>query len=284
MNAALPLTALITASLMWGLAWLPLRGLHRLGVDGVPLTCLAFAAAGAVLAPALLAQRGRWHGEGGFLWLIALLGGYANLTFTVALIYGEVVRVMVLFYLLPVWGVLGGRLFLGERIDSERVLTVVAALLGAMLVLGDVEALAGRMHWTDILAITCGIAFAGNNLVFRARQRLPVASKVAAMLLGAAGIGGLLLVLGLQPWPSLPADGIAWTVVYGVAWLLAATAGTQFGVTHMEAGRASVIIILELVTAVVSATLIGGETMDAHELGGGALILAAAVVEARRAA
>jgi drug/metabolite transporter (DMT)-like permease len=50
----------------------------------------------------------------------------------------------------------------------------------------------------------------------------------------------------------------------------------------MEAGRASIIIILELVTAVVTAVLIGGESMDRLELIGGSLILAAAIVEARR--
>jgi drug/metabolite transporter (DMT)-like permease len=70
---------------------------------------------------------------------------------------------------------------------------------------------------------------------------------------------------------------------YGLAWLLLATLGTQFGVTHMEAGCASVIIILELVTAVASALWIGGERMSVTEMVGGALILAAAVFEARRA-
>ena len=41
----------------------------------------------------------------------------------------------------------------------------------------------------------------------------------------------------------------------------------------MEAGRASVIIILELVTAVASALWIGGERMSVTEMVGGALIL-----------
>jgi len=44
-----------------------------------------------------------------------------------------------------------------------------------------------------------------------------------------------------------------------------------------------VIIILELVTAVASALWIGGERMSVTEMVGGALILTAAVIEARRA-
>ena len=73
-------------------------------------------------------------------------------------------------------------------------------------------------------------------------------------------------------------------VVYALFWLLAANVGSQWGVTHLEAGRASIIIIMELVTAVVTATWIGGERMDALEMFGGALIVMAATIEALRAA
>lgn len=284
MNPALPLTALVVASFMWGLAWLPLKQLGRMGLSGIALMLIAAGAAAMLLVPRLLRERPRWRGQAGYLLLIAALGGYANLAFTVAMIYGEVVRVMVLFYLLPVWGVLGGWLFLGERLDASRAVAVAGALIGSLLILGGFDALRGAISWPDLLAITCGMTFAGNNLVFRARQTIPVASKTAAMLLGAAGFAAVLLVAGVQSWPETTAGGWLATVGYGLAWLLLATLGTQFGVTHMEAGRASIIIILELIIAVASAMLIGGESMSPAEMAGGALILVAAVIEARRAA
>lgn len=281
MNPALPLTVLFAASFMWGLAWLPLKQLERLGLSGIALTFIACGAAAALLVPRFVRERAHWRGETRWLLAIAVLGGYANLAFTVAMIYGEVVRVMVLFYLLPVWGVLGGKLFLGEHLDALRATAVAAALAGALLILGGFDVLRGAVSWTDLLAVTCGLTFAGNNLVFRARQTIPVASKTAAMLFGATLLAAALLVAGGQPWPDTSAFGWLAAAGYGLAWLLVATLGTQFGVTHMEAGRASIIIILELVTAVVSAVLIGGERMSPAEMAGGALILAAAVIEAR---
>lgn len=284
MNALLPPAVLVAASFMWGLAWLPLKALAGLGLSGIALTVVACGAAAALLIPRLVHERRYWRGEMRWLLLIALLGGYANLAFTVAMIYGEVVRVMVLFYLLPVWGVLGGWLFLGERLDAPRLIAVAAALTGAVLILGGVEALTGKIAWADWLAVSCGLSFAANNLVFRAHQQIPVASKTAAMLLGATTLAVVLLVAGVQPWPSVSSGGWLAAIGYGLAWLLVATLGTQFGVTHMEAGRASVIIILELVTAVASALWIGGERMSVIEMVGGALILTAAVIEARRAA
>jgi drug/metabolite transporter (DMT)-like permease len=126
------------------------------------------------------------------------------------------------------------------------------------------------------------MAFAGNNLVFRARQDLPVGSKTAAMVMGGAVLASLSLVTGLAPWPEVSPAAWTGTVGYGIGWLLIANLATQFGVTHMEAGRASVIIILELVVAVATAMLIGGEHMSALEMAGGALILIAALLEARR--
>lgn len=282
MNRSLPVMVLLAASIMWGVTWWPLRQINALGIDGIPLAFGAFGALTIVLLPLLLVQRRRWAGEGRYLLLIAALGGYANLAFTSAMIYGEVVRVMVLFYLLPVWGVLGGRIFLGERIDAARWLAVTLALGGAFQILGGMRIFQASIAWPDLLAVTCGLAFAGNNLVFRARQALPVQHKVAAMLIGCFAIAAPLVVLEVQPWPQADPESWLWVMAYGLFWILLATIGTQWAVTHMEAGRASILIILELVTAVVTAMLVGGERMTGVELIGGVLILAAAVIEARR--
>ena len=149
---------------------------------------------------------------------------------------------------------------------------------------GGLRAFDAPMAWTDVLAITCGLTYASNNIAFRVHQQIPIASKTAAMLIGATILAAALLAAGVQPWPTVSAGGWLAAIGYGLAWLLVATLGTQFGVTHMEAGRASIIIILELVTAVVSAVWIGGERMSPVELTGGALILLAAIMEARRAA
>ncbi len=282
MSAALPVSILLAASVLWGTSWLPLKALNGMGIAGIPLITIAYAAATAVLLPLLIGQRPRWRGKGQWLLLIVVIGGYANLAFTSALIYGQVVRVMVLFYLLPVWGVLGGRAFLGEHIDTARWLAVVLALAGAVLVLGGSRVLNGGISWTDLLAVSAGFAFAMNNILFRARQDIPVPSKVTAMLGGCVVIGAILLSAGAQPWPDVPASSWLWVALFGAGWLLAATAGSQWGVTHLEAGRASIIIVMELVSAVVSATLIGGEHLQAMEWLGGAFILTATTIEARR--
>jgi len=274
--------SLMAASLLWGCAWMPLKALGEAGIDGL---ILAFGAFGLLtVATLLFTPRSETDGPGGgALVLIALLGGGANLAFTLAMVYGEVVRAMVLFYLLPLWGVLGGRLVLGERVDALRWFGVALALSGAWLVLGGVGILTAVPTGFELFGLLAGFLYAMNNLVFRAVQHLPLSSKLSAMFLGCAGLAGTALLVTGAPWPA-SATAPAWggVALYAFLWLLPANLGAQYGVTHLEAGRASVILILELVAAVVSATLIGDERMSPLEWTGAGLILAAALIEALR--
>jgi len=174
MNTRLPVIVLLGASVFWGLSWLPLKTINGMGIDGIVLTLGAYGILALALTPLLLKQAVIWRGHKKAVALIFLLGGSANLAFTYALINGEVIRVMVLFYLLPVWGVLGGKFFLKEEIDRWRWLGVGLAISGAFLILGGFDALGGAPTWIDLIALLSGLFFALNNLVFRAAQAVPV--------------------------------------------------------------------------------------------------------------
>ncbi|WP_304543842.1 DMT family transporter [Sulfurimonas microaerophilic] len=283
MKAHLPVLVLLGASVLWGLTWLPLKSINEMGIDGIGLIFLAYGMLAFVLTPLLVKQFKVWREHKKMMLLIAFFGGGANLAFTYALINGEVIRVMVLFYLLPVWGVAGGRLFLKEEIDRWRYLGAFLAISGAFLILGGFEVFNTSPSWIDLIALISGLFFALNNLMFRAAQAVPVSSKIGSMFFGCFAMAGIFLLAGVEQLPSGVSEN-AWLLLVGYAlfWLLVANIGSQWGVTHMEAGRSSIIIILELITAVISATLIAGETMSAVEWMGGALIMTAAFIEAFR--
>lgn len=217
--------------------------------------------------------------------LLAMFGGLANLAFASAIVSGDVVRVMVLFYLLPAWSVVGAWLLLGERVDRTRKLAVLGALSGAFFILGGPRVLAQRPGLADVLAVVSGMALSLNNIFFRKLSRVPVSSKVAAMFVGCLIWAVPLTLLGVQPLPhDVPLSVWLELMAFGLVWLLVATIGTQWGVSHLEAGRSAVLIIMELVTAVTSAALINGSELSPVEWLGGSLIVAAAFVEARRPA
>jgi len=283
MRAYLPVIVLFASSILWGLSWLPLKGINSMGIDGIALIFVAYAILTLILSPLLFKEFPQWREHKKIMLLIALFGGGANLAFTYALINGEVIRVMVLFYLLPVWGVTGGRLFLNEEIDRWRYLGVFLAISGAFFILGGFDVLDAPPSWIDLIALASGFFFAMNNLLFRAAQSIPVSSKIGSMFVGCFTMAAVFLLAGIEQFPFYVSEN-AWLMLslYALFWLLLANIGSQWSVTHMEAGRSSIIMIMELIAAVVSATLIANETMTGIEYMGGALIMTAAFIEAFR--
>ncbi len=69
---------------------------------------------------------------------------------------------------------------------------------------------------------------------------------------------------------------------FSLLWLLGSTFASAWAITRMEAGRASILMITELLVAVISATLIGGEPLTTAEIVGGSFIVVSAILEALR--
>lgn len=280
-----PVLVLLSASVAWGLTWIPLKHFATFGLQGVSVTLVGHGSVGVLSLLWLAYRRAAWGHSWRSLLPLATFGGLANLAFASAIVSGDVVRVMVLFYLLPAWGVLGGWLLLRERVDSLRRLTVLGALGGAFLILGGVKVLSQRPSLVDVLAVVSGMALALHNVLFRKLTRVSVPDKVATMFVGCLLWAVPLTLLGVQPPPSaVPPTIWLQLMAFGLVWVFAATVGTLWGVAHMEAGKSSVLIIMELVTAVASASLINGTFLQPIEWVGGVLIVGAAFLEARRPA
>lgn len=276
-----PVLALLAGSVLWGVAWWPLKAFGAEGIGGNLMVISSYGIVALLGLPVLWLQRRQWQRQAGLFVLLAVLGGWANTSFVNALMSGHVVRVMLLFYMAPVWGVLAGWLFLGERISSRRWLAVALALGGAFILLGGAAAFATPLSLVDLLALSAGLTFALNNVATRAAHAIPMASKTLIVFVGCAVVAsGAALVQG-RPFPALPAPTWGLILLFSLTWLVAATLATQYGVTHMEAGRASVLLIFELLAAVASAMVIGQEVLKPQEWIGGALIACAALIEAR---
>jgi drug/metabolite transporter (DMT)-like permease len=279
-----PVTVLLSASTLWGLTWLPLKHFGAHGVEGPLVTLVAHGSVGVLALPLLWRSRRLWLPWWREMALLTFLGGLANICFASAMLLGDVTRVMVLFYLLPAWGVLGGRWLLGESIDRFRGLSLLCALLGAFLILGGPKIFASPPGFIDLVAIISGLTLALNNVIFRKLQQVPVGSKIAANFVGCLLWAFFITLLSAAPIPTVPL--LLWFEVmgFGLVWILLATVGTLWGVHHMEAGRSSVLIIMELTTAVTSAAIITRRAPLPVECVGAAFIVACALLEARRPA
>ena len=279
-TSRLPLLLLFFSASLWGMTWWPVKNFAAAGLSGPWLTLLSYGPVGLAGLYFVWCERAAWRRQLGLFLLLGLVGGWANTAFINALLLGDVVRVMLLFYLSPIWSVLGGRLFLGEKVGPRRMLTVALALAGLWFVIGGTQAFNAPLSTSDLLALSAGLAFAGNNLISRATQSVPMVSKTVVVFIGCGVVSAAALGWQNLPAPTLSVPlGLA-LLAYGFVWMLLATATWQYGVTHLESGRAGVILITELVVAVLTVTWFGGEEMLPRIWLGGLLIAAASLIEA----
>ena len=277
----LAVAALLLAGLLWGLTWIPLKYFGSQGLNGITLTMMSYGMVGVLALPWLIYRRHTWWPQRNLVLMIAVVGGLANVCFLSAIIRGEVVRVMLLFYLVPVWGVLGGRIFFGEPLTRLRVLGVGTAIVGAFLLLGGAAVIASPPGIVDLLALASGMLYASQNLFTRAADRTPLDAKSLVVFVG-CGLISSVIVLGTgQQLPEMPPLLLGQLFGFAGIWMLAAMVVTAWGVSHLEAGRAAILLVFELVAAVVSAMWIAGERLDGIEWIGAALIVGAALLEAR---
>ena len=90
--------------------------------------------------------------------VIMLASGWCNTAFILALLDGEAVRVVILFYLSPLWAILLARFVLKEPLTIVSYLVVLLAIIGAMIMLWTPEfGYPWPQSTSDWLAISSGI-------------------------------------------------------------------------------------------------------------------------------
>ncbi|MEO8037750.1 MAG: DMT family transporter [Betaproteobacteria bacterium] len=273
--------ALLASGLLWGLTWIPLKHFAAQHMTGLTFTVCTYGAIGAVSAPWIWLRRRHWQRQAPLLALIGLLGGLANACFVTAMMFGEISRAMLLFYLTPLWGAIGGYLFFHEALTRKRLACVAMALSGAVLVLGGPTTLSGGLRWIDLVAIASGFFYAGQNIAARAAVSIPVSIKVLAAFVGCGVVALALMPVAGHEFPPIDGALASQLAAFAVFWLVAAMWAQIYGVSHMAAGRAAVLVVFELVAAVVSAMVIAGERLSTLGWLGAALIIGAALVESR---
>jgi len=274
--------SLILGSVVWGLAWWPLKYFGQLGLDGHAIALTAYTLLGVLSIPLIWRERYFWLGEWRLLVLIGVLFGLANFLFTWSLMVGSVVRSMLLFFLLPAWGVIGGWLFLSEQLNYMRLLAVALCLAGVFTIVGGFAVFETPLSFADAAAFIAGVAYTGAGITNRAARDIPIVSRTMVAFVGCAVIALVGLTIHVPAIPNLSADNWAWLLAYAFFWILGGTLLSTYGVTHVQASRAGVMQVLELIVAMISAVLIGSEVLSIGEIVGALMILCATLIEASR--
>lgn len=284
MADALAALGLLANAFTWGISWWPFRQLQDLGVHPLWSTALIYAFAVLVL---LAARPSAWRafGQHRDLWILLVASGLTNVGFNWAVTVGDVVRAVLLFYLMPAWVVVLAWPLLGEKPSQGSLARLALALTGVVIVLKSPES---PWPWpssmADGLALMGGFCFALTNVMLRRLHQQPTSSSMLAMFAGGALMATLTAMLGVQAGlvPMLPPVQGVWLMGVGAVSLmfLIGNMGLQYGATRLRASTTSVIMLSEVVFASISSVWLGAGELSTRTLLGGALVLLAALLSA----
>ena len=285
----LPSAGILSGALVWGLIWYPFRALQDIGLNGPLATLIAYTLAilcsGFMLPRVWLELRLYYKVRVGW-WVVALVlsAGWSNLGYVLALLHGEVMRVLLLFYLAPLWTIIFSYWLLGERLNRYGYFIMGLSLSGAAVMLWQPQwGLPLPQNISEWIGLSAGMSFALSNVISRRAESLSVQTKSFSVLLGT-----VLLTIPFLLWPRdipthLPTlnmrDALI-LVLLGIS-LSATGFAVQYGVTNMLSNRAMLLFLFELVVAAISSYFLANEAMQIREWLGASLIVSASLLSGK---
>jgi drug/metabolite transporter (DMT)-like permease len=275
--------ALVINAFVWGVSWWPLRELQNAGLHPLWATAAVYllVSVGMLVFYAsavkdLLANP--------LLWWLALASGLTNVGFNWSVTVGDVVRVVLLFYLMPAWSVLVAWGLLGERPTRASLFRLGLAMAGVLIVLKSPDS-----PWpvpqsgADWLALMGGLSFAITNALLKKQSHTPSGARMLAMFAGGALLATTVassgVLFGVLPMPAI--EPSAWLVFLGLCLVfVAANVALQYGAARLAASTTSLVMLTEILFASVSAAWLGAAEFSPRIFWGGSLIVVAALLAA----
>ena len=277
----LAVLSLFGSALIWGLIWYPYRLLRDAGIHGIvssSVTCaIAFALGLLFFRRSFSRFTPSWA-----LLLLALSSGVCNLGYVLATLTGDVLRVLLLFYLAPLWTVLFAWILLGERLSRFGAYIIALSLVGALIMLWHPHiGLPVPRDSADWLGLGAGISFALFNVLSRQAADVSIEIKSMSAFFGVVVVGGGLVLLGFAP-AQIPSVFSVWTMLVAIgAVLVGASLIAQYGLARVASNRAIVIMLSEVGFAALASWLLANEVPALRDWIGGAMILAASLLSAK---
>ncbi|HEY6102867.1 MAG TPA: EamA family transporter [bacterium] len=284
----MPYLRILAAAVIWGSIGVAGRIAFSAGLG--PLETAFFRAAiafltiaGAVALSNRSLLRVRWND----LWLFGAFGFVSIAAFFFVYLYAisrtSVATAAILLYTAPVWVIILSRFLFHESLSPGKVLAVVLAIGGCVLVVRGYDPRSLRLNFPGVLAgLASGFTYGMYSIFGKTalRRYSPLTTLVYALGIGALVLGGTAWAGGTIT-VAHPAAGWGAILYLSLVTTLLAQWLYLSGLGEVEAGRASLVATFEPVVAAILGYVALGERLEGGQILGGFLVLSA-VLTVRR--
>lgn len=282
----LPSLGLAFGAALWGLYWIPVRGIEAAGVAAFWTGPVIFGASTLLFIPLVFLRLQHFAAHWRHTLIPGLLTGFAFALYIASINLTDVVHALLLFYMTPLWSTLLGLAILKERLTTNRVVALLLAFAGLYVVLAVEQGLPIPRNTGDWFALLSGLCWAVGSLKLFQDGSQYIVEKVTMFVFFA-----FLLSLGLVVWqqghlggaPELGDFRRGWYWIALVAMLMLPIVYlTIWPATLLSPGRVGMLLMVEVIVGVASAAMLSGDSFGLREAAGTLLILSAAAVEVMR--
>ena len=274
--------ACLFSGCVWGVFWIPLRALEEAGIHGLWGTVVFFAIPALVFLPLLLARRRKIAAGGADLQITAFLSAASLTLYAIAIMYTDVVRAMLLFYLTPLWSAILARIILGEPITPVRILAMAIAVVGLLTIFGLGATFPAPRNIGDWMGFASGLMWAMAAVRLRGDTRNHSLDITGSYFLWSALIAltaAILAAPGGAPSASQYAPMLPWLLPMLLLLVVPGAYAAVWGPKFLNPGLVGILFMTEISVGAVTAALWANEPFGAREIIGIMLIAGAGLLE-----
>ena len=279
---ALARFACLYAGAIWGIFWIPVRAINDAGIHGLWSSTIWFAVPTILLLPVTILRFKSIKIAGISLQITAILSGVALLCYTLAFLYTDVVRAMLLFYLTPVWSTLLAAIILHESITWQRSLAIILAIMRILIIFGLGQNFPIPKNVGDWLGILSGIIWAIATIRIRKHEGHSAVDMTIGFFFWSF-IASLILCsfLDSNQFPSIEKifGVLPWLFAFMAIFVIPGAFASLWGPKYVSPGLVGLLMMTEIIFGSITAALFANEPFGIRESLGIILIISASVLE-----
>jgi drug/metabolite transporter (DMT)-like permease len=266
---------------MWGLFWMPLRALSDHGFDPAWSTILFYGIPFVLVLPLAIARARSIAAGGMWLQLLGFIPALSMVLYSISVLYTDVIRATLMFYIMPVWSVFMARAILKEPITAARWLAIAVAAAGMLVMFRAEEGIPLPRNIGDVVAIAAGVTWAASSTALRFDGATNILDLFPVYLIWTGAIGLAFGLLFATPAPAMTSvlAVLPWLVPALLVLVMAGVFISMWGVPQLSPATTGLLFMTEISVGALSAALFTAEAFGAREITGVLLITAAGLVE-----
>jgi len=274
--------ACLYGGLGWGLFWIPLRYMDNIGVSGAWATVAFYVIPAPIVLVMIVWRREQFIKGGMRLHILGISTSFAVVLYSNSMLFTEVVRAMVLYYMTPIWSFLLAWIWLKEAITIARSISILMGISGMLVMFGVDVGIPLPRNLGDWLALAGGLLWAVAAVLMR-RDPEHSAIDMCNVFFFWATIFAIAMAFlpfpGPQPEISNVVSNLYWLFPVLVLLVIPTILAVMWGSPLLNPGVVGLLFLSEIAVGTITAALWAGEPFGARELTGVLLVSLAGLTE-----